>query len=160
MTPLTHQGSVEDLLARVEAATGADRELDVRLWAHFDGREVTRKGRLLLAKSSRGAQDQCQIGVFNDVTGFHAAWANPPYPKLTASLDAALALVERVRPGWQGEIQWAANGHGYAALAPKPWAPHHGQEVEDVGGFEAAAPTRPLAVIAALLRTLSGERQG
>lgn len=117
MTPLTHQGSVEDLLARVEAATGADRELDEAII------EATNPH-----KSGPYAWHRAAASAF--------AWDT----RVTASLDAALALANRLYPNAY---------HWIVRQALDEWQ-HR--------GGDASAFAR--CVIAALLRTLSGERQG
>lgn len=68
---LTDQQRAADLLARVKAATGPDRRLDRALWATFQGGDYP--------------------GVL--------CWDGLGVAPFTASLDAALALVERVLPG-------------------------------------------------------------
>lgn len=73
------------LLSRVEEATGPDRELDRDIAEHFYPEILTREHRV--------------------VVGGQFAWQHPTYgltrcEHYTASLDAALALCERVLPGW------------------------------------------------------------
>jgi hypothetical protein len=68
----------------------------------------------------------------------------------TSSIDAALALVERVLPGWFGEdgrhtwgshaILYTGEGRGRARI-------------------ECYAPTHPLAILAALLSALIAQRK-
>lgn len=73
------------LLARVEAATGPDREIDLSLAA------------LAYPKTPRS--------YWADHTGHGAQ------EEYTASVDAALALIERVLPGWTvGEIKQSRFG--------------------------------------------------
>lgn len=67
-----------ELLERVKAATGPDRMLDGALHVHFSDGRLTEHDDFGWVKGPR------DIGEA---------------PRLTASLDAALALVERVRPG-------------------------------------------------------------
>jgi hypothetical protein len=132
MTALT-KSRLTELLERVEAASGADRELDALIACHF------------VFKSLRPATAADVIlnyvprpGDIKTDMGFLMA---DPY---TASLDAALALVDRVLPGWCKSA---------VDLRPEPcegyvWERGH------VGNIQGKAPTPALAVLAAMLRAL------
>lgn len=86
-TPHQHNTALEVLLARVEKAEGADRELDALLWcmeenvtfSHLVGHGET----IIYFEPPRAGSRRC-----------------PGWPGYTASLDAALSLCERVLPGW------------------------------------------------------------
>lgn len=120
---------LQALLRRVEEASGPDRELDAELAFRFKSGFV------------RGRSDD-------------AAYA-PPY---TASLDAALALTERVLPGWtiahlsqQDDKSWFAElREGYLTSYNR------------VAMSEARIrpPTSPLALLAATLRALIATNEG
>lgn len=81
-----------DLIERLEKGEGADRELDGNLYVEF-----------FIPKERIGRLDQ---------DGGVVGWwpKNAPYvsaidvPRYTASLDAAISLVERMRPGAEYEI--------------------------------------------------------
>jgi len=75
------------LIDRVRAATGADRELDAALWLAFEPGATRRQSTV---KSSKGLWPDYEIDETRDRTGRLVI-----VPDLTASLDAALALVER-----------------------------------------------------------------
>lgn len=75
-------------------------------------------------------------------------------PNVTASIDAALALVERVLPGWD----WLKKSEKVISLyrplteqeeIEKAWAVHH----------DGAGPNIPLAIISALLKALIAQEQ-
>lgn len=108
---------MRDLIERLEKASGRDRGLDADIYAHFE-----------IPKERAGRID---IDHTNGVVGW---WPkDAPYesavdvPRYTASLDAAVALVERVlRPDhphmtislrgtlgtgryWQAEITWPSH---------------------------------------------------
>lgn len=120
---------LSELIARLEAARGPDRELDADLSEHFGG-------------------------VFYQ----HPSWSVQTYvtaAPLTASIDAALALVERLLPGWWRSVSESAGGWWAGLLNPE-------------GGYVSsdAAPTAPrryfpngaLAILIALLCALEKDK--
>ena len=133
---------LSSLLGRVEEATGADRELDALICAHFrllskeaeteqwavnwGGPVVARNGRIYLAHD-------------DGATGLHCA-ARP----VTASLDAALGLLEKVIPMRRWELARIETGEFMANLPNLD---------------SAFASTPALAILAALLRALLAEAQ-
>jgi len=86
-----------DIIARLETATGADRELDAVIMCAIGG--------------ARRIDDFTFYGPGEKSWGFGEhedesnAW-NGPLPYVTASLDAALALVREKLPG----ARWGING--------------------------------------------------
>lgn len=120
MTPET----VDDLIRRVEAATGPDRELDARI-----------KYAVHAGLRSFGSLD---AWLSTDTSRKRSC-----VPEYTASIDAALALVERVLPGCQWIIGRQTAGASDAKIgsqsgwSKQPWT---------------HAATPPLAILAALLR--------
>lgn len=132
MTPLNaigvEPGKIEELIGRLERATGPDREID----------------------------DALRI-----------AFGYPPKPwDYTASIDAALALVERVLPGWFWRAGHVPAIHWHNGIGYDNWchlsrtdASNCNPEDESTGW----ANSVPLAIILATLRaikTLSGDRHG
>ena len=119
---------IEGLLSRLEAATGPDRELDHRLQG------------ILVNDGNFGHY----AGIEEWVTaGMEFGWNTPAY---TASIDAAIALVERVEPrSWHVHLGTAINSL---------WAS------DTIFGEPLTAPDVPLYllpkhIILALLRSLS-----
>lgn len=113
--------SLSDLLARVEEAEGPDRELD--------------KDILCALLTPMGAMEFACSGPLNH--------------KPTASLDAALALVERALPGWDWAVfRRCAPGFGDELASARVW-PH--REMSK-GSGDCRAKTPALALLAALLR--------
>jgi len=127
------------LLARVEAATGPDRELDAAILEIMAGyRNLSTDG-------------ECQIWD----RGNHGYWTldgddwNERLPSPTASIDAALALVQENLPGWNWSVM-SQRPQG------KPFAIARVARVigDDVEGYDAIHDAAPLAILSALLRAL------
>lgn len=93
---------LRDLLERVRAAKGSDRELDCLIWAEMHDRNVRYESGKMLAKSRRPPHDDCMLGfvdpgrVSRDF--YRASNYDPPVPEYTRLLDDAVALVERGMP--------------------------------------------------------------
>jgi hypothetical protein len=80
--------------------------------------------------------------------GLHGTDIHRDPPRLSQSLDAALALAERVLPGWTWEL--TIDGGGVAQGAPEMWG--EGYAASDCGGVGVAAPTPALALCIAILK--------
>lgn len=96
----------------------------------------------------RSARQEIAVNLWGDY--------DERYPSYTASIDAALALVERMLPGWFCTIaiktlKYEVVGGPWADLASPKWVA--GTELD--GYAEAAGATPPLAILAALLSALS-----
>jgi hypothetical protein len=118
---MTHLPALEVLIERCEAAQGPDRELD-----------------LLLAQTF--VPDVVVLRRNDDDTG------NEPhtYWEYSGSVDAALALAERLLPG----CAWAINGGAQVVPSATVW-PASGAAVEADGN------TSVLAFLVATLRSLT-----
>lgn len=117
------KAELEFLLARVEAATGPDRELDEAIgvlfgWILFDAIECV----YVSPEGKRGDM-----------------------PCFTSSIDAAVALVERMLPGWK-------RGCGIDFIGPFGWVNKSPKDQ-----FFARAKTEVLSILSALLRALIPE---
>lgn len=122
---MTLSTDLADLLARVEAATGPDREIDGLLYCMED--EVIQRCWPHWGREQR-----------ENLT-----------PRYTASLDAALALVERVLPGSTVDIGSDDNETGrfyYGVVWP---------EGRSAGSETNSRHSMALALVASLLRALS-----
>lgn len=133
--------SLEDLIERVEGATGPDREIEARLWCLQEGREF-RKVIWSDYKYPDGQKHWHSFRTNGGDVGCHSV------PKFTASLDAALALCERVLPG----VWWLIGRGKLTAAEPEYGAQLMFGEDEVLGVGE--APTPAVALILALLRAL------
>lgn len=126
---------LQSLLARVEAATEPDRDIDADLTVALLGG----KAEWLTAQYTGDLVAAHVVPSANHRGGL----AKQPVYALTASLDAALALVGRVLPGWAWSVGNKASG-GQAYLMSGPGAVLCGGE----------ANTPALSLLAALLKAL------
>lgn len=107
------------------------------------------------ADPSHGRDLELYAGILNAVIGVDAPDAKKFYGAgrlFTESLDAAVALCERVLPGWRGDLDLApfepGDNCGARLFPPK--------SITNIAG-EAATPA--LALIAAVLRALASQVQ-
>lgn len=139
-----------EIIARLEKATGPDRETDARIWCLLNPGTVY-KGHF----EAYGRPRQTQVEYTEPpkrtrlVTGGH----RPHADDWTASLDAVVALIERVRPGWEWTSSNNALLHtdeGAGAFAELVCPRVDGVQ----SGYCATAATPPLALLLALLKSL------
>jgi hypothetical protein len=127
--------NLSQLLSRVEEAQGPDRELD-RAVAIAAGDQVADDG----------------ISGFIWRPAASGGWSE--IPRLTSSLDAALALVERVRPDAYRDL-----GEGFDTKTQRRFwlatLTYHGRS----GGHSGECETAPIALLAALLRALISQQE-
>ncbi len=121
---------LNELLGRVEAATGPDRQLGALILEELTGVSVERVG------------DPWGVWTVNETPILHCPFVDP-----AASLDAALALVERVRPGALWRVG-SFEGRCSARIAEYDPQGRATVLVNVIG------KTAPLALLAALLRSL------
>ena len=126
--------SLSALLERVEACQGPDRALDAAI-----------------CRLTRYTSEQPDGTWLDTFEGGYRHTINPP--ALTASVDAALALIGRVLPGWLVSID-AFSVKGWQACLLKPDGKFLVAEDLEVYG---RAPTPALALCAALLAAMIGE---
>lgn len=140
--------TLQGLLERLRSATGPDRELDARLTVMFDVRPewCVGYGSELWIDLKSGLDEP----VIRINTGGKRSQGHPPmgpYAPYTASLDAALALVERTLPDPGEHLMVLGRDAVHFNLTKHPHV---------LVGF-GYAPTAPLAVLIALLTALSGD---
>jgi hypothetical protein len=128
--------AINAILDRLAKATGANRELDGLIWKELTGKP----------------SDTWEIlsGVLHRQDPEDSFLVLAP-PALTASIDAALALVERVKPGWGHEIGKSAKGGARQRCLLFP-----GDDTNKELSQYAEAATEPLAIMTALLRAEIG----
>jgi hypothetical protein len=142
--------TLKSLLARVEGATGADRELDGDLWWTLDHGRAER----VFSTGALGLPRRYPA-TLPIPGGLGRAGVQAMAPEFTASLDAALALCERVLPGCGIDIGlYPAEPPG----RPTPLAEATMRACDSGHPFVAVrpcfAPTAALALLAALLKAL------
>ena len=137
-----------ELIARLEAATRGRRSL---------GRDI-----LVALEVVREVEPSMFYGIGNedvwhygDAAESEGCWQMLPDP--TTSLDSALALAERVLPGWVWEIQIDAGG-AVVQCDDEWWG--EGYVAPDVGGVYADAKTPALSLCIAILRALDAKQEG
>jgi len=141
---------MQKLLERVRAAEGPDRELDAFLCEAFD-----------LPKCQ---EPDCLPDVLRRIIDCVKVThdEDPDVPFYTSSIDSALALVERLLPGWQWLVRSASkDGKCFARLespdfADVVWEAGDKETRDIIRGEEALgkAATPPIAILAALLSAL------
>lgn len=144
--------TLRSLLARVEGASGADREIDRALMAI----EHAREQRFI------GVYDEFNRRVMSDVWVHRATgkWKTTAADghEFTASVDAALALVERVLPGCG--VGFDVNvEHGRGDKPVRAWLNQSEAEWTYDGWPSAVGRTPALAILAALLKALLARQE-
>jgi len=139
---------LEGLLARVEAATGADEELDALIMCAL----VANPGAYVERSNINGKW--CIYYAPNRIWSMSSregTWRKEGWP-LTASLDAALALCARVLPGWRPSVAREHAGHWSAFLIEdgEPSRP-----IASIRCVRTDLPTPALALLAAMLSALA-----
>lgn len=129
---MTHLPALEGLIERCEAAQGPDRLLDAAIWCAFPPMPVA------------ATVDEVWHGRVLFDNGGPDSRRSPAY---TASIDAALALAERLLPEWSLRF-WQ--------LSPKTggWCADLYHKKADAQ-FKSTRPTLPLAIILATLHSLT-----
>jgi len=138
---------LSELISRVEAAKGPDREIDAAIW------------QLVLPDDYRKARGMAS-GLWpknGDREAEERAWASRAARPFSRSLDAAIALCERVLPGWLWEMRQDET-RGYFARVESPdfdcvtWEAGDKITTDILAGRDANAfaPTPALALCLAL----------
>lgn len=148
------------LIERLEKASGPDREID---------RELMFLTHKQVRRHIGGECDCCPDGKHLDLVWVDLAtdkWVTTAKYgfqltkygfQLTASIDAALAFVERVLPGWRVSIDSDQDRGPMWRAAVKPCGSHY--TAKPTGWIYAMQATAPLAILIASLKALQ-EREG
>lgn len=156
------RGDLVALLARAEAAAWPDRELDFWLTCYFHPAKRLPPISRIVEVAHIAPSDEFSVLLQKRIRTQSERWSGYGVPRLTASLDAALALCERVLPTIPrsepyGPWEWRVHGPNRndaglcrAALTwPQTTAGAHVYQIGPVYG-----KTPALALIAALLTAL------
>lgn len=141
----TDPETLRQLLARVEGAAGADREIDAEIALTFQIPNEHYNAPLRRPVLSPPQHHRPGLLEYVEISGVSAR----PAPEYTASVDAALALVGRVMPGW--ELLISDEGD-----EPDKWVASMGPR-HTFTSYEGVGPTPALALLAALLRAKIAE---
>lgn len=137
---------LNELLERVKAATGPDKDIDVALLHLW---EPTHEA---LRSYDERYQTELRDGVFSVWKTDGGYSASVPFPRFTSSIDAALALVERVLPGCEYE---ATNLYHVAMVS----LPMNMSMVMDPQTARREDNNMPLTILSALLQALISQEQ-
>jgi hypothetical protein len=123
---------IKALIERLEKATGPDRELDAAIWAATLPRDGVGIDGYGLPDGAHYEYRPCEDGRVEMLVSLNGergvTRANRPSPEYTASLDAAVALVEKVLPGWWWQIG-SCHVSDDARLCPDFGSPVHGERL-------------------------------
>lgn len=135
------------ILAQLESAEGPSRELDRDLWEMFDPKDFQR-----FYYNVKGSSNKAWPAKYKDEwTRERLLKSAPAY---TASIDAALGLVERVLGDeWNVTI---ATAYGSVNVIPND---PDSLGVSDPRAGHAYAPTIPLAILSALIKAKIAEEE-
>lgn len=144
---------LSELLARVEAATEPDREIDCAI-------AVTVDGHFIDGKDFRGRPIYCRRDPDGAITS-PGQGHDMLVRRYTASVDAALALVERAGDGYRLYSVDASIPGRFSVVLKGPdrlWPADEDSEACVAPGWESgASASLPLALCAALLRSQGSE---
>lgn len=143
--------SITSLIEKLEGAEVGDRMLDAQIWCAVNGL-IWKKPLVVTGFPDRFYSFRTNKG---DI-GLHGDDQRGPVTRVTTSLDAALALAERVLPGWAWQIDLGLGMGPTVQGASKPWT--EGLVAPDCGGVFVTAATPALALCAAVLRAQSEAR--
>lgn len=133
-----------DLIARVEGASGRDRDIDADLWWLFGHQTAL----VCFNNASMGLPRQLPA-TLPIPAGLGRAAVRSFAEPFTASLDAALALVERVLPEWEFSLSTARHRKGWSVTT---W-----QADDKYSGRLFDHKTAPLAILSALLKAVQAQ---
>lgn len=131
-----------DIIERLERATGGDRELDADIdVALFGGETVWKQANYTMEMypASRRAS-KAHVGGF----------ANEHVPAVSSSIDAAVALIDRLKPGSTMDL-WFGPKEQHVVLMPPD---------ADEPEFRARSASRPIAILLGLFRAISTKETG
>lgn len=147
---MTDRAELEALLGRVEKLTGPDRKVDADLTAMLLNANIVWHTDRITGERYPEALMQ------SDITA--DGLLNPPVHRYTASLDAAVALVERCLPGWRIDLRigkWPEHDPRHVVL----WN-NDTTAVTSVFGVKADGASPAIALLSAALRAMQQGKEG
>ena len=143
--------SIEELIARLEKASGPDREIDFDIWCMEHGFQIVwESNRAFFARE----QEHGPIAFIDPTERSRNFYLNSNYEKgvpcFTASLDAIVSLIERKLPGWGWFLRREPDGSWSCSGLTFPDAPN-----VTPGAATAKMPT--LALCLAFLKALQAK---
>lgn len=136
--------TIEELIERLEKAAGPDRELDVAIAVAIDGYVLEKRERdrkLWLYREESGPRYYGRKDPEYGVSG--------EYPRLTSSIDAAVALCVRVLPGMYWSITQGVIGNSPQEFDASVWEEDAPWDALQHRGVHKSAP---IALLLAILR--------
>lgn len=138
------------MIPRLKALTEPSREVDARIWAFFAGVKYIGHNP---AYASHGRENPLtQVEFTTPPKRTRMVTNGPRYPHatpVTASLDAAVALVAKVLPGWHADVD---------VCSPPPMSDTFGARLFNQNGdwqnYAGEGPTSAIALLVALFTAL------
>lgn len=140
---------LRELEKRLEEATGPDRELDCLIWGRDRGLEITWQNDCMIAQGE-GAIGWIDPGKHQRNFYTNRSERGPgSIPAYTASLDAAVALVERCMA-----TEWPQWERHHRTVYSRPHVTHLVEITVPSSEFRGAHETEAVALLLALARAL------
>lgn len=141
--------TITEIITRLEAATGPDRDLDAEIWLRFE-LGATRKA-TVIKPGPNVTWTAYTMDETRDGNGLLVT-----VPAFTDSMDAAIALLRKVLPNWF----WRC---GQTSLFPNGWAyisrldPSHCDRCDEAASSNGKAANAASALCIALLRAIEAK---
>lgn len=129
-----------DLISALASLTAPDREVDALIWLEFTPGATRKQWSYIHTATGR----ECHVDETRDATDRLII-----VPELTSSLDATVALCERVLPGWSVIMGWNQTSQTI------PWA-----RVGHEFSVDATGRTPAIALLIAILTALETRENG
>lgn len=133
---------LSSFLARLEAASGPDQRLDRELWEVVVGECTHRRTHFIMLENDERQLECTDCGA--------DTYGSDKWSGLTRSLDAALALCERVLPGW--EVLLSNEG-----AVPSDWVASIGPR-GTFTSYEAVTPAPARSLCIAIVKALIAQK--
>ncbi len=134
-----------NLLSRLQGLSAPDREVDALIWLQLTPGATRKQWSYIHTATQR----ECHVDETRNADGRLTI-----VPELTASLDAAVALCERVLPGW-------AKGFDGGPKTCIAFVDPHDYDDRMFGArYTACAPTPAIALLIAILTALETRENG